>query len=101
MSARTVLTDANRVTSKLTHEVENITEVSADVRERVVGAIDRVEDRLVDLDALLDVVQEEIEETVLDVGAGLRTARRGASLIGGIRKVLGGKKKKKKKGRRR
>lgn len=98
--ARIVLTDANRVTAKLTHEVESLTDSASDVRDRVVGAIDRVEDRLVDLDALLDVVQEEVEETVLDVGAALRTTRRGASLIGSIRKALGGGRKKKKRGRR-
>src|SRR2546422_4388710 len=38
---------------------------------------DAAEARLQDLDALLDVVQEEVESAVLDVAATLRGVRRG------------------------
>jgi len=88
--ARTVLTETNRIAGKVGREVERITDATGDVRERVLRAVDGVEDRLTDLDALLDVIQEEVEETVLDVGAALRTTRRGASVFRTIRRALGG-----------
>lgn len=89
---RLLVTDASRVASKLSAEVEGLADTSKDLRERIVVAVDRVEDRLADADALLDVIQEEVEETVLDVGAALRTTRRGASVLGAMKRALTGKK---------
>src|SRR2546422_3006737 len=48
---------------------------------RSVKAADAAEARLQDLDALLDVVQEEVESAVLDVAATLRGVRRGIALV--------------------
>ncbi len=48
--------------------------------------------RLAELDALVDVVQQEVEAAALDVAATLRTVRRGVSLLDlGRRVVTGGK----------
>jgi hypothetical protein len=64
------------------------------------SAVDRIEDRLVDLDTLVDVVQEEVEETVLDVSAALRTTRRGSALAGTVKRLLFGKSRRKRRRRR-
>ncbi len=61
---------------------------SRDLRARIVRAADATEERLNDLDALLDVLYEEVEDTVLDVASALRTTRRGASLFTGVKRAL-------------
>lgn len=95
-NAKTLVADATRIAGKLGAEVEGVVDTSHDLRQRVMYAVDSVEDRLVDLDALLDVIQTEVEETVLDVGAALRTTRRSASILGKMRRTLlgGGKRRK-------
>ncbi len=51
-------------------------------------AADAAEARLADLDALFEVVQEEVETTALDVAATLRNVRRGLSLLEWGRRAL-------------
>ena len=77
-------------------EADALVGTSRDIRERIVRAADAAEHRLSDLDALVEVVQEEVEGTVLDTAATLRNVRRGLSLWQWGRKVLKGKKKRKK-----
>jgi hypothetical protein len=42
-----------------------------------------------DLDALAEVMQEELEDTALDVASRVRSIRTGAGVIGRIRRLLG------------
>lgn len=100
-TAKLLISESQRVAVKLTGEVKDITDTSQDLRQRLIGAVDRIEERLVDLDTLVDVVQEEVEETVLDVGAALRTTRRGGALVGSVRRLLFGKTRKRRRRRRR
>ena len=73
-------------------------ETSRDIRTRVGNAADAAESRLLDLEALLDVVQEEVEETVLDVAAALRTTRRGSTILRSMKRIfLGSGKKRRRK----
>src|SRR2546426_4617764 len=62
-------------------EAEGLAGTSRELRARIVKAADAAEARLQDLDALLDVVQEEVESAVLDVAATLRGVRRGIALV--------------------
>ena len=48
----------------------------------------KVKRKLSDLDALYEVVHEEVEDTALDVAAGLRSVRNGAGMVGRIRRWL-------------
>src|SRR2546428_5844437 len=57
--------DARQVTSRLKGELEGFADLSADARGRLKGAIDTVDGRLKDLDALVEVIQDEAEETAL------------------------------------
>ncbi len=80
--------DVAGITSKVRHEVDEFVALSVTLRKRVEGTAELVEDRLVDLDALLGVVYDEVETTALDLAAGLRTLRRGPSLVKKVRRAL-------------
>ena len=75
-------------TRKVKGEVEGFVELSAEARAKVRGAIDTVETRLQDLDALVEVLQEEAEETALDVASFVRTTRRAGGVLGAARRML-------------
>src|SRR5712692_3219007 len=69
-------------------EADGLVGTSRDLRERIVKAADAAEARLADLDAVFEVVREEVETTVLDVAATMRTVRRGISLLEWGRRTL-------------
>jgi uncharacterized protein YoxC len=88
-SVRRAADDASQVVHTVRDEVQALSGTSRDVRQRVERAAAALEDRFVEFDTLLDILQDELEETVLDVAALLRTTRRGAGLVRGFRRVLG------------
>jgi uncharacterized protein YoxC len=87
-SARKLVDDASQLVSTVRSETDGIVHSSKDVRKRLEQLINRTEDRLHDLDALIDVVQTEVEETALDVAAALRTTRRGASVFRSMKRAF-------------
>jgi uncharacterized protein YoxC len=89
-SAKTLVDDAGKAVNAVKSEVDQFAKTSRGLRTRVERAVDAAEDRLQDLDALLDVVQEEVEDAALDIAAALRTTRRGGKLVRTMkRKLLG------------
>ncbi len=82
------VSDARQLVATIRAEADGIVETSRDLRGRIVKAADAAEDRLADLDALFEVVQEEVESAALDVTATLRTVRRGLSVIDWGRRAL-------------
>jgi uncharacterized protein YoxC len=88
-SVRRTAEEAGRVAVMLREEVQGLSGTSRQVRGRVERAAARLEERFVEFDTLLDILQDELEDTVLDVAALLRTGRRGAGLFRGLRRVLG------------
>lgn len=89
------ISDVRQLIGTIKGEADALVGTSRDIRLRIVRAADAAEHRLSDLDALVEVVQEEMEETALDAAATLRNVRRGLSLWQWGRKVLKGKKKRK------
>jgi hypothetical protein len=75
------LQDVQRLVAAIRTEAENLTGTSKDLRTRIVHAADAAQARLADLDALLDVIQEEVEGATVDFAATVRTIRRGASVL--------------------
>jgi short subunit dehydrogenase-like uncharacterized protein len=75
------LEDVQRLVASIRTEAENITSTSKDLRTRIVHAADAAQTRLADLDALLDVIQDEVEGATVDFAATVRTIRRGASVL--------------------
>jgi uncharacterized protein YoxC len=97
-NAKSLVTEANQVAVKLRSEIDGVVETSQDIRTRVRNAAEAAEDRLLNLEALFDVLQEEMEETVLDVAAALRTTRRGTTILRSMKRVfLGSGKKRRRK----
>lgn len=91
-SVRSSVQDANSAVSRVTKEIHEVVDTSRDLRGRVTRAIDAAEDRLIDAEALFDVMHEEVEETVLDIAAALRTTRRGSTVLRKMKRAfLGGR----------
>ncbi len=82
------LGDVRALVAAIRSEADGLVGTSRDLRERIVKAADAAEARLADLDAVFEVVQEEVETTVLDVAATMRTVRRGISLLEWGRRTL-------------
>ena len=80
--------DARALAARLRLEVESYADLSADARSRMQGAMTAVQTRLEDLDALAEVLQEEVEETALSAASLLRTVRRSGSVFGAARRAL-------------
>ena len=85
--------DAKSVAARLKHEIEGYADLSVEARGKLRGAIEAVEVRLQDLDALAEVVQDEVEETALSAATLLRTVRRSGKVLGAARRALTRRKK--------
>lgn len=82
------VSDVRQLVATIRAEADAIAGTSRDLRQRIVQAADAAEQRLADLDAVFEVVQEEVETTALDVAATLRTVRRGLSVLEWGRRAL-------------
>src|SRR3989449_5918090 len=71
--------DVRQLVATIRTEAEGLAGTSRELRARIVKAADAAEARLQDLDALLDVVQEEVESAVLDVAADRKSTRLNSS----------------------
>lgn len=86
------IADVRQLIGSIKSEADALVSASRDVRQRIVRAADAAEDRLTDLDALAEVLQDELEETALDAAATMRDVRRGLSVWRWGRKLLKSKK---------
>jgi hypothetical protein len=86
------IADVRQLIGSIKIEADALVGASRDVRHRILRAADAAEERLTSLDALAEVMQEEIEETALDAAATMQNVRRGLSVWRWSRKVLKGKK---------
>jgi len=80
--------DAKVVAARLRHEVDGFADLSTEARGKLKGAIGAVETRLQDLDALAEVVQEEVQETALSAASLLRTVRRSGRVLSAARRAV-------------
>ncbi len=78
-----------RVAALIQREGEGVAETSKRVRESVNGGLERLEDRMADLDALYEVLYEEMKETGLEAGVMLRRIRRAGGWWGRVRRLIG------------
>jgi hypothetical protein len=86
------IADVRQLIGSIKTEADALVGTSRDVRKRIVRAADAAEDRLTSLDALAEVMQEELEETALDAASTMRNVRRGLSVWRWSRKLLKSKK---------
>jgi len=71
------VSDVRGLVGDIRAEADALVGASRDIRLRIVRAADAAEERLSDLDALAEVVQEEVEDTALAAVATLKNVRRG------------------------
>jgi hypothetical protein len=69
-------------------EAKEIIETTRRIRFDVERGVKRAKGRLADFEATIAVVQEEIDATVVEVGAALETARNGVGMIGQLRRLV-------------
>ncbi|HEY2804572.1 MAG TPA: hypothetical protein VGI92_01815 [Gemmatimonadales bacterium] len=80
--------DAHQITGRVKGEIEGFATLSAETRMKLQRGIDSVEGRLQDLDALVEVLQEEAQDTALEVAAFMRTARQAGGVLGVARRAF-------------
>src|SRR2546430_7876293 len=80
--------DVRQLVGSIRTEADGLVGTSRELRERIVKAADAAQTRLADLDALFEVVQEEVETTTLDVAATLRNVRRGLAVLDWGRRAI-------------
>lgn len=69
-------------------EIREVIETSRRTRFTFERGVKRARRRLQDLDALVEVVQEELEEAALDATAAVRRVRTAGGAIGMVRRLL-------------
>jgi hypothetical protein len=87
-SIRKLVGDGERIANMVRDEAGAFLHTGRRLRKKLNRGIDRVEARLVDLEALYDVVHEEVEETALDIATGLRRVRHGRGIAGRMTRFL-------------
>jgi hypothetical protein len=85
-SLRAITSRGEAMSQRVQDEAEAVLVTARRVRKKVEAATSRAEERLGDLDALYDVVYEEVADTALSLAGALRTGR---SVAGHARSLLG------------
>lgn len=91
VAARGAAEDVAQAVRSVRAEVDGVVEISRELRGRVEDVAASLADRVREIEAVLDVLQEELEETALDLAAVLRTARRGGSVIRAFKRAVLGR----------
>ena len=78
-----------KVAQLIQREGEGMAETAQRVRTSVNDGLTRLEERMSDLDALYEVLYEEMKETGLEVGVTMRRLRRPGSWWGKVRRLIG------------
>ncbi|MBC8089594.1 MAG: hypothetical protein H7Z40_20210 [Phycisphaerae bacterium] len=81
--ANDIAGDAREVVAMLRTDVERVTNAAGELSEKLLDVAAVTERRMDDINAVIDVVQEELEETVLSTAASLRGVRMGGRAIAG------------------
>ncbi len=87
-AVRRTADEASRMAILVRDEVEGFTGTSKQLRSRIERTAGALEERFVEFETLLDLLQDEVEDTVLDVAAAMRTARRGTGLLRSVRRAF-------------
>lgn len=87
-SVNRVATKVEGISDQVSGEIYDLVETSRRTRYDFERGLKRAKARLEDLDALAEVMQEEVEETALDAAAAMRSVRTAGGAIGLIRRLL-------------
>ncbi len=81
LAATAVVTDAREVVAMLRTDAERVTDAASEISERLLDAADTTARRVDDVNAVLDVLQEEFEATAISTAAAVRGVRFGAQAL--------------------
>jgi hypothetical protein len=90
-SVRRLTEQAQDVMVVVRHETGAFAQTSRRVRRKLVRGVDRIEEKLADLESLYDVVHGEVEDAALDVASTLRSIRRGNGMLNRVRRLVAGR----------
>jgi hypothetical protein len=79
--ATEVVSDAREVVAMLRTDVERVTDAAGEISEQLLAAADATARRVDDVNAVLDVLQEELEDTAIATVAAVRGVRVGARTV--------------------
>lgn len=80
--------DGAEIADMAKEEVREIVYSARRLRKDVEKGLTRTRRRLADFEAVVDVVQDEFEETALDVTSALHTVRTGSGMLGQLRRLI-------------
>jgi hypothetical protein len=80
-SASAVATDAREVVAMLRTDAERVTDAASLVSEQLIEAAEATAQRVDDVNAVLDVLQAELEDTAISAAAVVRGVRIGARTL--------------------
>jgi len=89
-SLREMADKGKGVADVVKNEADAFARTGRRLRRRVRNGADRIEERLQDLDALYEVVHEELEEAALSMATLVRTVRTGGGVLQRIKRFLPG-----------
>jgi uncharacterized protein YoxC len=89
-SIREIADKGKDVVDVVKNEADAFARTGRRLRRRVRNGADRIEERLQDLDALYEVVHEELEEAALSMATLVRTVRTGGGVLNRIKRFLPG-----------
>ena len=81
--ARVAAENVEYITALVRQDVQNVRAAVSGLSDRLGEASERMEERVEEFNALMDVVQDEAESVLLDTAALVRGVRAGAKTIGG------------------
>jgi chaperonin cofactor prefoldin len=84
--ARAVGENLNFIVMSVRKEVDRVSETISVANDRLEDALESAEERVQELGALIDVVQGEVEDTLLTATSALRGIRTGARILRGGRR---------------
>ncbi len=79
--ARAIGENLNFIAMSVRKEVDRVGETVASANDRLETAIEAAEERVQELSALIDVVQGEVQDTLLTATSAIRGIRTGAKLL--------------------
>lgn len=74
------IADVRLLITNIKTEADALVGTSRDIRHRIVRAADAAEERLVALDSVAEMMQEELEDAAVDAATTMREVRRGLSV---------------------
>ncbi len=89
-SVKRIAADGEEIAHMVRHEAAGVVHTTKRLRRRLDAFADRMHRRMQDVEALYEVLYDEVEDTALDLASKVRRVRSGGSLINRVSRFLVG-----------